>query len=283
MITVIGGTGTIGTDVVKGLLAAGEKVRVVARDPAKAKGKLGAAEVVPGDLGDAGSLEKALAGVEKLFLLTAARPDLAKQNGDAIRAAKAAGVKHVVKQSVLGADPRSPVKLAAWHAQADEELRASGLGWTILQPHFFMQNTLQWAPTVKGDGAFYAPLGAAAISFVDTRDIADVAVAALTKPGHAGKTWTITGPEAVDYETAAAKIGKDAGRPVRYVDVPLEAFRKTLGEWGLPAWLADDFTGLYGFFATGAAAGVSPAVREATGKAGRTFDDFLRDFGGAFR
>lgn len=284
MITVLGGTGNIGANVVKGLVAAGEKVRVVATDPAKAKETLGAgAEIVAGNLGDAASLEAAMKGAEKVFLLAPAAPELATWNSNGIQAAKKAGVKHVVKQSVLGADPNSPVKLAKWHAQGDEELRAAGLAWTILQPHFFMQNTLQWAPTIKSDGAFYAPLKDAKISFVDARDIADVAVAALTKKGHEGKTLVITGPEAIGFAEAATKIGAAIGKPVKYVDVPLDAFRKTLGEWGVPDWMADDFAALYGYFSTGAAAGVSPVVKETTGNKGRTYDDFLRDLGSAFK
>lgn len=284
MILVTGGTGNIGKDVVKGLAAAGEKVRVLTRDPAKAKAlESKNVELAKGELADAKSMEAALAGVDKMFLLAPAGPDMAKQEKIAIDAAKKAGVKHVVLLSTLGADLNSPVGLAKWHAESEKNLKASGIEWTVLQPHFFMQNTLGWAPGVKKDGAFYAPAKKAKISWVDARDIADVAVAALTKSGHAGKTHVITGPEAIDFDTAAQKLSKTTGKTVKYVDVPPEAFEKSLLGFGVPAWMASDFVKLYGFFSTGGAAGVSPVVKEATGKPGRGFDDFLKDFGGAFK
>ena len=284
MILVTGGTGNIGKDVVKGLAAASEKVRVLTRDPSKAKGVEGKnVELVKGDLGDTKSLEAALQGVDKLFLLAAAGPDMAKQEKNAIDAAKKAGVKHVVLLSTLGADTGSPISLAKWHGESEKNLKASGLQWTILEPHFFMQNTLGWAQGIKKDGAFYAPAKKAKISWVDSRDIADVAVAALTKSGHAGKTHVITGPEAIDFESAAQKLSRATGKTVKYVDVPPDAFKKSLLGFGLPEWMASDFVGLYGFFATGGAAGVSPAVKETTGKPGRSFDDFLKDFGSAFK
>lgn len=285
MILVTGGTGNIGKDVVQGLAARGAKTRVLARDPAKVP-SLAGVETVHGDLSRAETLDAAMKGVDTVFLLVAAgpEPDMVAQHVNAVAAAKRAGVKRIVKLSVLGADAKSPVSLARAHAAGEASIRESGLAWTMLQPHYFLQNTFAWAPTVKGDGAFYGAMKDGKISWVDTRDIADVAVQVLTAAGsYDGRTLVITGPEAISHADAAAKITAAIGRRVAYVDVPPESFGAALTGAGLPKWLADDFVALHSFFATGAAAGVAPTVKEITGKPGRRFDDFLRDYAASFK
>src|SRR5205807_238184 len=137
-------------------------------------------ELVKGDFNDPASLDAAMKGVDRAFLLSSAGPDQVKWAHNFIEAAKKNGVKHVVKLSALGADEKSTIGLAKWHGTTENELKKSGLGWTILQPHFFMQNAMMNAGSIKAQGMVYAPMKPdAKISAVDTRDIAAVAARTL--------------------------------------------------------------------------------------------------------
>lgn len=281
MIIVTGATGTIGRDLVKLLSSQGVKARAVVRDPAKAAElKLPNIELVQGDLTQPATLDAAFKGGTKLFLLSAAAPNQVEMQHNAIEAAKKAGIKHVVKLSALGADLKSPISLARWHAQTEEELKKSGLAYTILQPHFFMQNLLMNAQTIKGQGAFYGAMKDGKASMIDARDISAAAAKVLTGSGHEGKTYILTGPEALSLSDAAAKLSSALGKPVKYVDVPPEGFKKSLLDAQMPDWFASDLTGMYAFFSTGAAAAVSPALREVTGSPGRNFDTFAKELAG---
>jgi uncharacterized protein YbjT (DUF2867 family) len=282
MILVIGGTGNVGSEVAKQLTAAGEKVRSLSRDPSKAKtDPAGGFEYVKGDLADPASLAAGLRGAEKVFLVSAGDPNIMTLHGNLYAEAKKAGVRHVVRLSALGAGKEGPVSLLNWHTQADRALADSDLPYTILRPHFFMQNFHWFAPTIREQGAFYMPMRDGKVSLVDVRDIAAVAVAALTEPGHQGKAYDVTGPESLSMAELAGKLSAAAGKAVRYVDVPPAAARAAMIGMGLPEWMADGLVELYAEFAAGKYAAVSSVVRQATGTPGRTFDTFAAEFGHA--
>lgn len=284
MILVTGGTGTVGKELVKALSSAGVKFRVLTRDPGKAEAlKLPGVELYRGDMEKPDTLPPALKGVDKLFLLSSADPRQTEIQGRVVDAARAAGVKHVVKLSALGADEKSPINLAQWHGRTEKRIEKSGIAWTHIQPHFFMQNTLMFAPTVKAQGAIYAPMKDGRISLVDVRDIAAVAAKVLTSPGHEGKRYAVTGPEALSFGQIAEKISRAIGKPVKYVDVPPADARKAMLAAGFPDWLADGLLGLYAVFSAGHAAAVSGTVREVTGGPGISFDKFAQDHAAVFK
>src|SRR5688572_2169400 len=182
-ILITGATGTVGSQLTKQLDAAGQKVRVLTRDPKKAESLKGKnVEIVQGDLANPSSLDKAFAGVDAVFVLVSGSPDQVKQEKNAFDAAKKAGVKHVVNLSVAGANTQSPISLARWHAESEEALKSSGLNWTILQPMTFMQNMLANAGSIKGEGKFYGAVKNGRIPMIDAVDIAATAAAVLTKP-----------------------------------------------------------------------------------------------------
>ncbi len=283
-ILVTGATGNIGSEVVKLLSAQGEKIRALVRDPGKArKLELPGVELVKGDLSDRPSLDAAAKGVDALFLLGPAGPDQVAQQHNALEAAKAAGIKRVVKLSAVGAQKGSKIQLGDWHGQTEDELKKSGLSWTILQPHSFLQNLLMSASTIKGQGEFYGATKEGKIPLIDTRDIGAVAAAVLTTAGHEGKTYVLTGPEAVSHTQVAEKLAGAVGKPVKYVDLPPAELKKGLLGAGLPGWLAGDLVGMQQFFATGGGGKVTTAVKDLTGKAARTVDQFARDFAAAFK
>lgn len=281
MILITGGTGTVGSEVVKQLAAAGTKFRVLARDPKKVAASENV-EVVKGDLTDLSSVEAALKGIDKLFLLTNSTPGSTELQNTVVDSAKKAGVKHVVRLSVLGADKASPVVLAQWHAAGDDHLKKSGLAWTILQPGSFMQNTIASAATVKKDGALYGAAGEGKMATIDARDIAAVAVKVLTTAGHEGKTYPLTGKEALSYGDIATKIGKAIGKPVKYVNLPSEQFKGALVGAGLPEWLAKDYVTMHGYQSSGGMGTTDPTLGTLIGNV-RTFDDFLSSHAPAFK
>jgi uncharacterized protein YbjT (DUF2867 family) len=285
MILITGATGTTGREVVGELQRLGASgVRAVVRDPARASFVRDAGfETVEGDFDRPETLDAALEGVERALLLTPPSPLTYVYQRDFIEAAKRAGVRRVVKLSAVGADADAPEGFGKWHGQAEEFLKASGLGWTILRPNFFMQNLLGQAHAIATQGAIYQPGGDARASLIDARDIASVAARALTDEGHEGKTYTLTGPEALSYAEAAAKIAEATGKDVRYVSLTPEQFREGALAQGLPEWLVSALELLNELFASGDAAEVTEDVRRVGGKEPTTFGEFARDHAAAFR
>jgi len=284
MILVTGATGKTGLDVVRGLAIVRAGVRALVRDAAKAPAvRRPGVEVVVGDFEKPDSLRAALHGVDRVFLCSAADPRQVELQGNLVRAAKDAGVKQIVKLGALGTSLESPVPLARWHAETEKQLIAAGIPWTFLRPHFFMQNLLGLAAAIKAQAALLLPLKSAKISLVDTRDVAAVAVATLTGAGHERKIYEITGPEALSGADLAQKLAKATGKAIRYLDVPPDQAKKEMLAGGWPEWLATSMTALYGVFATGHAASISPIVKDLTGYPPRSFDDWARENAAAFR
>ena len=230
-ILITGATGNTGLPVVEELNSRKVSVRALVHSPSKVSlvDRPGV-EIAIGDLDDRPSIERALAGIEKVYLLSPPSPDQFDRQAAFVDAAKDAGVKHIVKLSALGTAADSPVGLLRAHARIEEHILGSGMDHTFLRPHFFLENLLGSAGSVRKDGAIYSPLGDARISPVSVRDIAAVVVSVLTEPGHTGRTYTLTGPEAVDYRTIAGHLSAELGVPVAYVPVPFEAARAAMGK-----------------------------------------------------
>ena len=277
MIMVTGSTGTIGKDVVKELRGMDARFRVVARDPEKARKLLGDVQIGRGDLGDRASLDAAFEGGTKLFLLGPGSPTQVPDQHNAIEAAKAAGITHVVRSSAFVSDTGSTSSLGRWHGQTDEELRRSGLKWTILQPEAFMQNLLGSVGTIKQQDSIYGTSKDGKIAMIDTRDIARVAAHALVDPGHEGKTYVLTGPEAIDYAQVAETFSRVLGRPIKYVNLAPEQARVGMSGMGLPEWLVNVLLGLSSIYAAGGGARVTEAVEQVGKAKPRTIAQFVRD------
>jgi uncharacterized protein YbjT (DUF2867 family) len=284
MILVVGASGTNGREVVSRLAQAGQRVRAMVRDPGKA-GELRAegVEVVAGDLDDPPSLDKALKGIDRAFFLAAVDRRYVDWFRNFLDAARRSGSPHVVKFSGMGAASDSPAELMRQHGQTDEALAASGLPYTILRPNSFHQNLLWSARSIREPGAFYLPLKDARQSLVDVRDIADVAVAALTGAGHEGQTYEITGPQSLSYADVADILSTVLGKPVQYVDVPPEAALESMLKSGMPEWNARAVAELYGLFASGLFARTTDTVGRITGGPPISFEQFARDHADAFR
>jgi uncharacterized protein YbjT (DUF2867 family) len=284
MILVTGATGKTGRELVQRLISRSMPVRALVRDRARADDIAAAgAEVAVADLSRSETLGSALVGIDKVYLMTAADPQQVMLHSNFIRAAKQAGVRHIVRHSVRGADLDSAVKLCRWHATSQKELEDSGIAWTHLQPVYNMQNFLTFAPTIQSQDAFYAPMKHAAVSMVDTRDVAAVAAAIfIDNAHHQCKTYVITGPEALTFAEAAEQLSTVLGRPIQYKDITREDARKALLHRGVPGWYIEDLLGFYDFYSTGAGATVSDVVARTTRHPGRRFHQFAQDYQSAF-
>ena len=282
MILLTGATGTSGTPIVRALLARAERVRVLARDPEKAAATLGDdVEIVRGDFADPQSIEAAMEGVERALLLSGPARDLVELESNFIDAATRAGVGHVVKFSATGAGGGAS-RFAQLHGESEAKLKSSGLAWTMLQPTFFMQNLLGFAPMVK-TGAIYMPAGDGRAAYVDTRDIAEVAAAALVERGHEGKSYEITGPASVGMADIAREFSALLGRDVRYVDVPPDTAKQSMLQSGIPEWNVDGINELNAAMKAGQLDRVTTVVRDVAKKGPITLGQFLREHADTFR
>jgi len=274
MILIIGAGSRTGRELVRLLRVTGAPVRLLTRSAP------GPDEVI-GDLADPASLDRAMKGADAVFLLSAAAAGELAWHRNAIEAAARAGVGHLVRSSILGADPASPARFIRDHGQADELLRASGVPFTILRPNFYMHNVTElWPPSLDPQGNYYAPAAEARISMVDARDVAAVAARVLAA-APAGRERDVTGPEPLSHAEAAARLAASLGRPVRYVPVDDAAARSGMLAAGIGEWLADGLIELYQDYRRsgpdGYAARVHGTVRDLTGTGPRTLDQALAD------
>jgi uncharacterized protein YbjT (DUF2867 family) len=284
MILVTGATGKVGQQLIQALQAKGAPFRALARSEASAQALAAKRiETVRGDLADPASLAIALKGVDKLFLLSSA-PRFDGIEIPVIQAVKAAGVRHVVKLSALGVQADSSSPLLRAHARIERFLEDSGLAFTILRPTFFSQNWAAfYAQSIKAGQPVYANAGDARLGWIDTRDIAAVAAAALTEAGHEGRIYDLTGPEALTYAEVAARLGKLLGRDVTYVAVPDAAAYQAMTGMGFDPWYAYGMTTLNQGVRRGAADVLTGTVELVTGKAPTGIETLLKESLAAFR
>ena len=233
-------------------------------------------ELAIGDFGDRHSLDRALDGVDRLFLACGNIPGQIDFECAAIDAAADAGVARVVKLSGPDAAVDSPLIFERWHAAIEQHLADSGLPGVLLRPRTYMTNLLAYARSVAQTGMLFAPAGTAQISFVDPRDVAEVAAEALTGAGHEGRTYTLTGPEAVTFDRIAHEIGAALGRPVGYVDVDDDARTAMISD-GLPPMVAEAIVAIFAAQRAGGMADTTDTVWKLTGRAPRSIAAFARE------
>ena len=283
MILVTGSTGLIGTEVLRRLSQAGVPARALTRDLQKARQMPGITWVA-GDLGKPETLPAVFDGAKTLFLLTHYLEDMVELQHNAIAAARAAGVTHVVKVSAFATSDHSKAPIGRWHYQVEKELEESGLAWTMLRPHHFMQNLLAQAEYVITQGVIYSASGDGKIPYVDGRDVGAVAAVTLTTPGHAGKKYVLTGSEAISYRQAAEIIGKVIGKPVRFVDESQEEARARRVREGLPPAVIESALAISAYQrAGGKTVTITSTIADLTGWPPRTVEEFVREHASAFR
>ncbi len=283
MLLIFGATGHIGSELVSILSSMGVPAVAATRRPERAVPRSGI-RWVTADLADPVSIKPLFTGVNGMFLLTANGADLAGLQVNAIHAAQNAGVGHVVKLSALGASDHSKSPIGRAHYEAETALLASGLPWTILRPHVFMQNLLDQAPTIALEGRLFAASGDGRIPFIDARDIAAVAAATLTQPGHEGQKYVLTGPAALSYREVADILSEVTGRRVEYVADSLDEARERMLRAGAPPWSVESALALAAYQrAGGPTAVVHNTVQRIVDRPPRSFAEFARDYVASFK
>ena len=279
-----GSTGTIGSELVRLLSAAGVATRALYRDVRKT-GTSPNVTWVRADLDDTRGLKVALEGTQRLFLLTGNEPEFASTQIGVVRAAEELGVQHIVKLSALGASDHSKSTIAREHWAVEQALRGTRLHWTILRPHAFMQNWLgDVAESVRAERVIYAPIGDGRVPFIDARDIAAVATEVLLHAeAHVGGKYVLTGGAAVGYADLAEALSEATGQTITYRPITLEEARARLAARGVAAAAIEPLMAIAAYQrAGGPTALVSPHVEQLLGRRPRTVRDFVSDYGSHF-
>lgn len=281
MILVTGASGNVGGTVARRLGETGRPVRLLARDPRRVGARGPGVESVRGDYADLRGLEQAFRDVTHVFVATndPLRPE---HDANLLAAALRAGTRHVVRLSALAVeDPQADDLITVWHRECEQRVADSGLTWTFVRARAFMSNALAWAGSVR-EGVVRAPVGTARNACADPRDVAEVAVRALTEPGHEGQAHAVTGPEAISTIEQTEQLAELLGRPLRFEQLTLEqacAFHAM--RYPLP--IAEALTECFRRLGSGAKCGVEPTVEKVTGRPARTFRQWARDHIAAFR
>ncbi|MFC9686474.1 NAD(P)H-binding protein [Streptomyces sp. NPDC056948] len=277
MILVTGATGNIGRALLGELsLRGAAAVRGLTRDAGRAAFPEGV-EVVEGDLARADSLKGALAGVRSLFLLSGTGAE-----EEVLAAARQAGVEHVVLVSSITVQTHPHLPAAGENLAVERLLKDSGMAWTVLRPTQFASNTLWWAQSIREEGVVRAPYADIGLPAVHPADIAAVARAALTEPGHRGRTYALTGPERVTVRQQVAAVAAALGREVTLVEIsPEEAHRQLASFMGDET--ANAVLDLMGGDVNDELLTVRDTVAQVTGSAARSFRQWAAENAAAFR
>jgi uncharacterized protein YbjT (DUF2867 family) len=272
-LAVTGSTGQVGGRVARRLAAAGVPQRLVVRDPARAP-DLPGTEVVVAEYADGTAVERALAGVETVFMVSGAEhPERVGHHFTFVDAAVAAGVSRLVYLSFYGAAPDATFTLARDHWATEQHIGGSGLRHTFLRDNLY----LDFMPLLAGaDGVIRGPAGDGRVAAVAQDDIADVATVVLREPGrHDGLTYSLTGPEAITLTEAAAILSARTGRATSYQpETPAEAYASRAA-YGAPDWQVDAWVSTYTAIATGELSGTTDTVARIAGHPPLSLEDLL--------
>ncbi|MFF5981226.1 NAD(P)H-binding protein [Streptomyces olindensis] len=277
MILVTGATGNIGSALLRELHEAGAApVRALTRDAGRAAFPEGI-EAVEGDLAQADSLKAALEGVRSLFLLSGMGAE-----AEVLAAARQAGVEHVVLVSSITVQTHPHLPAAGENLAVERLLKDSGMAWTVLRPTQFASNTLWWAQSIREQGVVRAPYADIGLPAIHPADIAAVARAALTEPGHHGQTYALTGPERITVRRQVAAIAAASGREVACIEISREEAHRQLAPL-LGDETADAVLDLLGGDVNEELLKVRDTVPRVTGSAARSFRQWASEQGAAFR
>jgi len=246
-IMVVGGTGTVGSQVVRDLSARGAEVHVLTRNADKSANLPEGVVGVAGDLLEPATVRSAFNGMDGVFLLNAVSPTECHEGLMAVNGARSAGVGRVVYLSVHRVDEAPHLPHFGAKLPVETAIRASGIPFTILRPNNFFQNDLWYQNVLLQHGVYPQPLGGAGLSRVDVRDIGEAAAIALTTGGADGETVDLVGPDVVTGESTAAVWSRVLERPVAYGGDDLDAWEAQSLQY-LPPWMVFDFRMMYAFF-----------------------------------
>jgi uncharacterized protein YbjT (DUF2867 family) len=284
-ILVTGATGNVGSAVLGNLGTTDGNLRALAHDEPSARSLQDrGVEAVVGDFLEPETLGPALEGVSTVLLITPIHPEQVTQASNVIRAAKESGNDpRIVRLSVHQASHEAPSRNSRQHAEIEDELRLSGLAYTLLRPTTFMQNTLATARTVASEGRIYQPFKDGKLGMIDARDIGEVAAKVLTEEGHEGEVYTLTGPAAISFYDIAETLSEILGKEVSYINIPPEKAKEAMLNMGLSEWRADVLIEYAKAHSEGYSNFTTEDVEQLTGHPATSYKKFATDFERVFR
>jgi uncharacterized protein YbjT (DUF2867 family) len=283
-VLVTGATGTVGRHLLDALLAAGQRPTALVQSPQRAAGLPAGAQAVVGGFADPDSLDRAMTGVERVFLLCPNVPAQVDHETAVIDAAVRAGVHRIVKLSAHGADEHAPVAFWQWHAAVEAHLRSVDVPFVALRPTFSMANILGHADQVSAQHVVFAPSVSAPIAMVDPRDVADVAAHLLTAPElDTDEVLELSGPDAVTFDDMASCITTLTGWPVSYRPGTAEEVTAYLAATGVPMFVTNQILAIFQSLQSGAQAVPVSTVQDLLGRPAGTLRGFLAQHVAAFR
>lgn len=278
-VLVTGPTGNIGSLLVKQLSEnKALNVRALVRSDEKAaQVRAAGAEPVFGTFEDTASIDAAVADVDTIVLITPPNPTATAQASTVIDAAKAAGVRKIVRLSALKPTADGPTDNTRQHAQTDNELIKSGLEYAILRPHLFMPLMFMAAESITASSNFYFGMGDGKMGIIDARDVADCMAACVVSDEHNGQAIDLTGPQSITFHDAAANLSSILGRTITYIPVPPEAVFKSVQDLGWGDWMAGVLRDYSQAYSDGWGDFTTDSVERLTGRSARSFDVFARE------
>ena len=273
---VTGATGKVGAHLLAAVRAEGLRIRAMSRTLPARRGEHADIEWVQADLDRPETLADAFAGAEQLVLITADGPGQVDQARHALAAARTARVRNLLLVSAMLAGETPPLSFGVNHAAIEAMAKESGMAWTILRPSFFMQTLAMFAEPIKSAGKLVVPVPMGQVAFVDLADVADAIWACARHSDHQGKTFILTGSEALSFKRVAEKLAQHLGRTIRHVAPPLWAGRLLLRfAGGVDRWTASRLVELFRALEGGKEAGVSPDLEHLIQRKARRLDDYL--------
>ena len=282
-ILITGATGAVSTALLASLKGSKNKIRALVRNETKAAAlKAQGIDVFTGDLEHPATLTKAFDGVDAAWILSPPGPRAPEQSSNAVWACRQAGVSHIVRMSALGAAHNAPTINSRLHALSDREVAHSGIPYTIVKPHFFMQNLMMSAQSVAKEGVMPFAMGEGKVGMVDVRDVGEFAARVLTTGNHYGKTYDVTGPVSLSLAQVAEQLGTALKKTVKYVPVTVEQAIQAMQAMGLDAFGLNMMTDYFNAYSNNWGDFTTNDYQNVTGKAPRAFADFAHDFATAF-
>ena len=278
MILITGATGKTGSATAKSLGEKGETFRALIRNEEKKEGleSLGG-EVVIGSIENTEVVNQSMQGVKTvLVLLPNSESQLALEK-QLVDSAKQAGVERIVKMSSIEATPDATSPIPKLHLESEEYIKQSGLAWTMIKPNFYMQNLLASAGTIKEQGKIFLPMGEGKTGMIDTTDVGKVIAKVLSEDGHESMNHEITGPEILSFYEVAEIFSKALGKQVDYVDVPMDAYKETLGQFLTNQWHLDAVIDLFKGIAEGGIEDKTDTFNELMGETPKSLSQFLAE------
>lgn len=278
MILLTGATGKTGSATAKALNEKGITFRALIRNEEK-RGDIESlgGEVVIGSIENKEAVDQSMVDVETALILLPNSENQLSLEKQLVDSAIQAGAKRVVKMSSIEATPDATSPIPKLHLESEEYIKQSGLSWTMIKPNFYMQNLLASAGTIKDQGKIFLPMGEGKTGMIDTTDVGKVLAKVLSEDGHESMNHEITGPEILSFNEVAEIFSKGLDKQVDYVDVPLAAYKETLGQFLTNQWHLDAVIDLFKGIADGGIEEKTDTYSELMGESPKSLSEFISE------